>query len=173
MLRGLPPQGGELTEVGVKVEPSLHWHWLGSTAWPQVGMLYLFATDSATTSALKVAPLGQVQVSGRAPLPQGLPWFKSRKLEGWNELPLVQTQLLGSSPGHGLRSLLRIRSWITGLLMMFLTVSWRLLPPPLLLPKKPPRREPRSWGRARMPGARIRRETARILSQGRLMGEQR
>jgi len=128
--------------------------------------LYLFATDSATTSALKVAPLGQVHVSGRAPLPQGLPWFKSRKLDGWNELPLVQTQLLGSSPGHGLRSLLRIRSWMTGLLMMFLTVSCRLLPPPLALPKKPPRRDPRSWGRARMAGARTRRreETARILS---------
>ena len=30
----------------------LHWHWLGSTPCPQVGMLYLFATDSATTSAL-------------------------------------------------------------------------------------------------------------------------
>ena len=25
MLRGLPSQGGELTEVGVKVEPSLEW----------------------------------------------------------------------------------------------------------------------------------------------------
>jgi len=130
--------------------------------------LYLFATDSATTSALNVAPLGQVQVSGRALPPQGLPWFKSRKLEGWKELPLVQTQLLGSSPGHGLRSLLRIRSCMTGLLMMFLTVSCRLLPPPLALPKKPPSRDPRSWGRARMAGVRRTRrrdETARILSQ--------
>ena len=25
MLRGLPSQGGELTDVGVKVEPSLEW----------------------------------------------------------------------------------------------------------------------------------------------------
>ena len=131
MLRGRPSQGGELTEVGVKVEPSLEgggdhtlWYkvfWLywqittilthtdfdkdfahvkgytcTGTGWARhPGRRWGCCTCSPLTQPqrrpctnlfsltawqdilgdwhLNVAPLGQVQVSGRAPLPQGLP----------------------------------------------------------------------------------------------------
>ena len=90
-------------------------------------MLYLFATDSATTSALNLSSYGAdagfqapecgsigtsarvgassspARIALQVKFDIGAPtmlstWFKSRKFEGWKELPLVQTQLLGSSP---------------------------------------------------------------------------
>jgi hypothetical protein len=95
-----------------------------------------------TSPHLKVAPVEQVQVSGLEPRPHGLPRLRSMKEAGWKSTPLVQTHWLGSSPWQGLRSLLSTRLWMTGLLMMFLTLSWSDLPraPPPSRPCRPARK---------------------------------
>ena len=108
---------------------------------PQVGILNLSAARCATSFTRKVSPLGQVQRSGVAPRVRrhGLLLYSIEKAI---VSPSVHWQEAGGAPSHGLRSLVRIRCWITGLLRialrMLLAMSPRPPPPPSALAAPPP-----------------------------------
>jgi len=134
----LLPQGGPVTVWGWKVEPSRQVQKEGSTPRPQFGRLYLSITFSARSLIWKLFPSGQVHWSGRAPLEQGLSRYS---IENGMICPLVHWHVVGGTPLQGFKLLLKILSWMTGLLIML-----RIPPAPPKSPLRPCRKS--FWGAA-------------------------